>query len=63
MSENENNSSEILNKKRTRTNSSKSNNHKSNSKLITNKFKFRKKNTEHLTTNRFTKQINRFNFN
>ena len=43
MSENENNSSEILNKKRTRTNLSKSNNHKSNSKLISNKFKFGKK--------------------
>ena len=43
MSESENNSSEILNKKRTRTNHSKSNKHKSNTKLISNKFKFGKK--------------------
>ena len=43
MSENENNSSEILNKKRTRTNLSKSKKHKSNTKLISNKFKFGKK--------------------
>ena len=43
MSENENNSSEILNKKRARTNHSKSNQHKSNTKLISNKFKLGKK--------------------
>ena len=43
MSENENNSSEILNKKRTRTNHSKSKKHKPNTKFISNKFKFGKK--------------------
>ncbi len=43
MSENENNSSEILNKKRARANHSKSNSNNSNTKLFSNKFKFGKK--------------------
>ena len=43
MSENENNSSEILNKKRARANHSKLNSNNSNTKLISNKFKFGKK--------------------
>ena len=43
MSENENSSSEILNKKRARANHSKSNSNNSNTKLISNKFKFGKK--------------------